>query len=153
MDKNYLLETAKKLKQVSDLSIQEYTKKQELFIMQINNQMLERADLESLIGKNNTSIMQDNHANHVRFITSILKNNNSDVLVETVLWVFRSYRSHGFSSNYWAAQLNAWIQILKNELSSEAYNEVFPLYRWMQINIPIFVKVSDEKLDNQNSLH
>ena len=97
--------------------------------------------------------MQDNHANHVRFIASILKNNDADVLVETVLWVFRAYRSHGFSSNYWAAQLNTWMQILKTELSVETYKEVLPLYEWMQINIPIFVKVSDEKLEMPNSLH
>ncbi len=153
MNKNHLLETAKKLKQVSDFATQEYTKKEEQLIVQMNKLMLKRTDLEVLVGKDNINMMQDNHANHVRFIASILKNNNSDVLVETVLWVFRAYRSHGFSSNYWSAQLNTWIQILKTELSIETYNEVLPLYEWMQINIPIFVKVSDEKLEMPNSLH
>jgi len=153
MNKNHLLETAKKLKKVSDFATQEYTKKEEQLIVQMNKLMLKRTDLEALVGKDNINMMQDNHANHVRFIASILKNNNSDVLVETVLWVFRAYRSHGFSSNYWSAQLNTWMQILKTELSIETYNEVLPLYEWMQINIPIFVKVSDEKLEMLNSLH
>lgn len=152
MDKNHLLETAKKLKQVSDFATQEYTEKEELLIFQINKLMLKRTDLEVLVGKKNINMMQDNHANHVRFIASILKNNNSDVLVETVLWVFRAYRSHGFSTNYWATQLNTWMQILKIELSAKTYHEVLPLYQWMQINIPIFVKVSDEKLEMPNSL-
>lgn len=97
--------------------------------------------------------MKDNHANHVRFIASILKNYNPDVLVDTVLWVFRAYRSHGFTTNYWAAQLNAWITILKETLTPESYKEVYFYYEWMQINIPTFVILSDEKLDASNYLH
>lgn len=115
--------------------------------------MLERPDLNDLIGENNTDMMKDNHANHVRFIASILKNHNSDVLVDTVLWVFRAYRSHGFTSNYWAAQLNAWIVIMKEVLTPESYREVYPYYEWMQINIPSFVLLSDEKLGEANSSH
>ncbi len=97
--------------------------------------------------------MKDNHANHVRFIASILRNHNPEILVDTVLWVFRAYRSRGFSSNYWAAQLNTWIEIIKEELSTETYHQVFPLYEWMQLNIPTFVKLSDEKLELPGSLH
>lgn len=115
--------------------------------------MLDRSDLVHLIGENNMEMMKDNHANHVRFIASILKNYNAEVLMDTVLWVFRAYRSHGFSTSYWAAQLNAWIIIMKESLSSEAFREVYPLYKWMQIHIPVFVKLSDEDLSELKSLH
>lgn len=115
--------------------------------------MLARADLKELIGESNEAMMQDNHANHVRFIASILKNYNPEVLVDTILWVFRAYRSHRFTTNYWATQLNSWISIMKESLSSETYSEVYPLYEWMQVNIPLFVKLSDEKLDNSHSMH
>jgi hypothetical protein len=115
--------------------------------------MLNRADLENLIGENNIDMMKDNHSNHVRFISSILKNHNSEVLVDTILWVFRAYRSHGFASNYWSAQLNTWITIFQEVLTAESYQEVYPYYEWMQINIPTFVILSDEKLDQANSLH
>jgi len=95
-------------------------------------------------------MMKDNHSNHVRFIASILRNNHPDVLVETVLWVFRAYRSHGFTTNYWAAQLNSWIIVLKEILSTDCYAEIYPYYEWMQVNIPIFVKVSNEELEAPN---
>ncbi|SDX85389.1 hypothetical protein SAMN05444411_110105 [Lutibacter oricola] len=153
MDKNYLLETANNLKQVSNSSSKEYELKAELLIAEMNKLMLNRNDLEKLVGKDNFEMMQENHSNHVRFIASILANYNSEVLVETILWVFRAYRSHGFSTNYWSAQLNAWMKILLNHLSQESYNEIFPLYEWMQINIPVFVKVSDEKLESTNTFH
>ena len=153
MERKQLFESAEQLKQVSENTFSEYQGKVELLIIRINGLMLERPDLENLIGKNNTNMMKDNHANHARFIASILKNYNSDILVDSILWVFRAYRSHGFNSNYWSAQLNAWIITLKEVLSPESYIEIYPYYEWMQINIPIFVKVSDEKLEMLNSLH
>jgi hypothetical protein len=149
MDKNYLLETSAQLKQVSVKTAEEYHLKAEQLTTKINAVMSERTDIESLVGKNNISMMKDNHANHVRFIASILKNYNSDILVDTVLWVFSAYRSHGFTTNYWAAQLNSWIVIIKEVLSPECSAEVYPYYEWMQINIPVFVKVSAEKPETQ----
>ncbi|TAL81161.1 MAG: hypothetical protein EPN88_00695 [Bacteroidetes bacterium] len=153
MDKNFLLETANQLKQVSLASAEEYQQKTEQLISQMNTIMLEKANIESLVGKDNLSMMKDNHANHVRFMVSVFKNYNPEVLVETVLWVFRAYRSHGFTTNYWATQINTWIYLLKDKLTSESYTEIYPYYEWLQINIPVFVKVSDEKLDKSQSLH
>jgi hypothetical protein len=153
MDKKLLLETAGQLKQVSAINANEYYQKADHLTIRMNTMMLERKDIEDLIGKNNINMMKDNHANHIRFIASILKNHNPEVLVETILWVFRAYRSHGFSTNYWAAQLNGWMIIIKETLTPDCYKEVYPYYEWIQINIPIFVKVSDEKLEVQNSLH
>ena len=153
MDKNFLLETAQQLNHVSVKNADEYHQKSEQLITKMNTIMLERPDIDSLVGANNILMMKDNHSNHVRFIASILKNHNPDVLVDTVLWVFRAYRSHGFTTNYWAAQLNTWITIIKEVLSQECFMEVYPYYNWLQINIPIFVKVSDEKFEAQNSVH
>lgn len=153
MNRDYLFKTAVKLKQVNVATYEEYANKADLLITKINSIMKEREDIENLVGKSNINMMSDNHANHVRFIASILKNNNPDVLVDTILWVFRAYRSHGFTTNYWAAQLNSWITILKEVLTPESYTEVYPYYEWMQISIPIFVIASDEKLNDINTLH
>jgi len=153
MDKKFLLESAQQLKQVSVKTSEEYQEKAEQLISKMNKLMLVRQDIESLVGKDNLNMMKDNHANHVRFIASILKHHNPDVLVETVLWVFRAYRSHGFATNYWAAQLNTWIQLFKVELTPKCYEEIYPLYEWIQINIPLFVKISDEDLIAPNSLY
>ncbi len=153
MDKNQLLETARALKQVKRETAEEYSQKSDELISQINKRMLERAEIKNLVGEDNLSMMKDNHANHVRFIASILKNYNPEVFVDTVLWVFRAYRSHGFSTNYWASQLNTWIEILKEVLSGESYQEVYPYYEWMQVNIPVFVKLTDEDFEASNSMH
>lgn len=98
MDKNYLIETATQMKQMSSSSAEEYRQKSELLINKMNALMLDKADIEKLVGKENLDMMKDNHANHVRFMASVFKNYNPEVLVETVLWVFRAYRSHGFTT-------------------------------------------------------
>ncbi|MBI9042259.1 hypothetical protein [Lutibacter sp.] len=151
MNKAYLLQTCGELKRFSDKASEEYFIKSEVLLSEMNTIMLKRGDIKDLVGEENLLMMQDNHSNHIRFIASILKEFNPEVLVETILWVFRAYRSHGFSTNYWAAQLNTWIEVLKNQLSAESYLEINPLYNWMQINIPIFVKLSDDNLEIPNN--
>lgn len=153
MNKVLLLKSAEELKKVSEKSYKEYAQKADLMVSDINSIMLQRPDLEALVGINNIEMMKDNHANHVRFIASVLKNPNSEVLVETILWVFRAYRTHGFSTNYWASQLNAWIAVLKKNLSDEAFWEITPYYEWMQVNIPVFVKISEDDINLSKSLH
>jgi hypothetical protein len=145
MDKNYLINSANLLRDVSPETAEEYIQKAEQLTYRINGMMLARNDIADLVGKDNIDMMKDNHSNHVRFIGSILKINNPLVLVNTVLWVFRAYLNHGFTSNYWAAQLNAWFIILEETLSEKSYAEIYPYYEWMQVNIPIFVKVSKEE--------
>jgi len=153
MDKSLLLENARQLKGVSSASYEEYFQKTEHLIAQMNTLMLRRPDIESLVGKDNLDMMKDNHVNHVRFMFSVFKNFNPEVLVETVIWVFRAYRSHGFTVNYWATQLNIWIDLLKESLTFDCYSEIYPYYEWLQINIPVFVKLSDEKPEAFQSLH
>ncbi|PXY00723.1 hypothetical protein DF185_12500 [Marinifilum breve] len=153
MNKQQLLSSAKELQQVNHNTAKEYLEKSEILIGKINTKMLNREDIKNLIGENNLDMMKDNHANHARFIHSILTHYDAETLVDTILWVFRAYRSHGFSMNYWAAQLNAWIEILKEVLSEESYAEIHPYYNWMLIHIPAFVSLSDEKLGSINPVH
>ena len=150
MDKNYLLETAKQLKSASPQAVKEYRMKGNELVHKINAIMSNRSDIDKLIGTDNLDMMIDNHTNHVRFIASILEKYNAEVMTDTVLWTFNTYQNHGFTGSYWAAQLNNWIEIIKEVLSPETYEEVFPFYKWMQINIPVLIKVSKEITGNSD---
>jgi len=149
MDKLDLVSSAQALPPVSATAVDEYSRKAEVLANAVSAILLQRADLEALVGKNNLDMMQDNHANHARFIASILQRPNAEVLVESVLWVFRAYRSHGFSSSYWAAQLNTWFQVLPQHLSVASWAEIRPWYEWLQVNIPIFVCLSEKNKGGQ----
>ncbi|MBN2261576.1 MAG: hypothetical protein JW735_01610 [Prolixibacteraceae bacterium] len=153
MNKEHLLKTAGQLQQVSLKSVEEFSSKRDHLVSVMNQTMLARPDLLAMVGEGNVEMMNDNHANHARFLESIFKQHQPEVLVDTVLWVFRAYRSRNFASTYWAAQLNTWIEIYRKELSPECFSEVYPYYNWMQINIPIFNKLAEDVLDAPLSAH
>ena len=153
MDRNDLIKTAGKLKQVSEKSTAEYSAKRDTLVALMNQKMESRPDLPDMVGNGNVEMMKDNHANHARFLESIFNQHSPEILVDTVLWVFRAYRSRNFSSTYWAAQLNTWIEIYRKELSSVCFQEIYPYYNWMQINIPTFNQLAEDELDAPLSAH
>ncbi len=153
MDHSQLIQTTSGLKGLSGSSLAEFTAKLESLIAQMNALMLARPDIKELVGESNIEMMKDNHANHARFMESIFTNFNGEVLTDTVLWVFRAYRSRNFTTTYWAAQLNTWITLYRQNLSENCFGEIYPFYNWMQTHIPVFVALSDEKLEGNFSLH
>ena len=111
-----------------------------------NRAIAGREDFDKLVGRGNQAMAEDNNRNFARFMTSLFKDFSPEVLVETVLWVFRAYRSHGFQSTYWAVNLNIWADMIQRELSEESQAAIAPYYDWLIINIPIFTKLSDDTL-------
>jgi hypothetical protein len=148
-----LIQSASALGPFDPAATDEYDQKQDIMIAKINTIMLQRPDIGEIVGVNNTDMMKDNHANHARFIVSIMRNFDPTVLTETILWVFRAYRSHGFSSLYWAAQLNAWMGILNDNMPKDSLPKIRELYSWMQVNIPVFEALSHEQMMATPSHH
>jgi hypothetical protein len=146
MNKKELLYTANQLKQPSEKAVEEYSSRADAMAGTLNESLSQRKDLTQLIGEGNLDMMYENHRNHLRFMISLFKDYNPLVFTETVLWVFRAYRSHGFSHTYWPAQLDMWLQILKDELSEDCFNEVYPFYNWMIVNNAAFAILSGETL-------
>lgn len=148
MGTTQLMDSAQQLIQPSVKAATEFESKRDILAVEMNELMLKRLDLVMLIGDGNISMMEDNHRNHLRFISSLFLNYNPNVFVETILWVFRAYRSHGFNLTYWPAQLSQWVELFKIHLSHETFDEIYPFYNWMIINQPNFVIESDKIIMN-----
>ena len=146
MMKEKLLKTASELQQPPESAAREFLQKHEHMAEMGNRIMAGRDDIDRLVGQSNKKMAEDNNRNFARFMGSLYTNFDPDVFVETVLWVFRAYRSHGFQTTYWAANLNIWTDLIRQELTSDSYEAVYPFYNWLIVNIPIFVKLSDEHL-------
>lgn len=153
MNKEQLIQTAKELPRIEPGALKEFAEKRDQMVSLMNEAMLNRADINKLVGEDNLEIMKDNHANHARFVESILRSPHAETLVETCLWVFRAYRSRGFHSNYWSAQLNTWVDVLKQSLSPSAAEAVYPLYHWFIVHIPDFTALSDAQMNEVNVSH
>ncbi|MCE1201553.1 MAG: hypothetical protein LWX09_05595 [Bacteroidia bacterium] len=145
MNRAYLIETAAALKQPGFYAREAYTNASEKLASEVSQRMLARPDLEKLIGgSENLEMMLDNHRNHARFFSSLFDHYFPEVLVDTVIWVFSAYRSHGFNLTYWPAQLDIWVDALKTNLTQEAFNEIYPFYHWMIVNNPVFAALSEK---------
>lgn len=141
-----LVNEAGTLRQPSEQALREFAEKRERLVALFNERFSARPDLFDLIGERNKLMMEDNHRNHARFMESIFRHHSPKVLTETILWVFRAYRAHGFRLAYWPAQLDSWVELYRAELSAATFAEIEPFYYWMIIRQPAFVALSDALL-------
>jgi len=141
-----LLSSAGSLTQPSEKSTAEFRDKSEQIASELNRRMSLRPDLERLVGAENLLMMEDNSRNMTRFLGSLFNNFQPRILVETVRWVFRAYRSHGFELTFWSANLDTALEVLKDTVSTETYDELYSHFEWLIIHIPDFVHLSDADL-------
>ncbi len=146
----YLNESAAKLQQPSMKSAQEFDDYQHTFADLLNKRMAAREDVDKLIGRENLSMMQDNSRNLFRFMSSMFKEYDPKIFVNTLLWVFRAYRAHGFKIIFWSANVDTITEILSEKLPDNAKKEILPFFDWIIINIPKFVDITDEQLKEEN---
>ena len=145
MPKAILLKTAAKLKQPKPQTTLEFSEKKDLILTQINARSISRQDILEMAG-NNFQLLQDNHANHLKFMESTFMHYNPKVFVESILWVFKTYRSRNFNPKYWSTIMNSWLNVHKQNLSEESFFEIQPFYTWMQRYVPLFNKEAEQSL-------
>jgi hypothetical protein len=146
MNLPYLIATAKKLRQPSAVVAAEFEAARDGLTVELNRRMSARPDLEKLIGPDNLAMMQDNSRNFCRFMGSMFLAYEPEVLAQTALWVFRAYRSHGFHTTYWPANLDTFVELARERLAPPVFAETYPFFQWLIVSIPTFVKISDEQL-------
>jgi len=146
MNLTSLIETAKRLRQPSAAAAAEFETARDSLAEALNRRMVARPDLEKLIGPGNRAMMEDNSRNFCRFMGSMFLAYEPEVLAQTALWVFRAYRSHGFPTAYWPANLDTFVELARERLPPPAFAETYPFFHWLIVNIPAFVKISDEQL-------
>jgi len=143
MTKENLLQSANSLPTVAPSVVTEYAEKQDQLVTEVNKIMLQHPNLNDLIGAGNIEVMKTNHSNHAKFVASILEQPNPELLVDSLLWVFRAYRSHGFQPDYFQIEIEAWLNVMPQVLSPETFTAVQPLYNWFLVNIPTFTKITN----------
>ena len=143
MTREELIKSAQALIVPSADARQAFSAHRKEMVAQVNQQMCTRKDIDELVGSAGLGMSEDNNQNFSLFMESLINFFHPEVLVDTVLWVFRTYRAHGFHTSYWPANLNTWQKVLEKNLSNEATREILPFYTWLINSIPIFVKKTD----------
>ena len=141
-----LIRSAAKLQQPSPGSAVAFEKVADSLATELNRRMSSRSDLTKLIGRDNLPMMQDNSRNFCRFMVSLFHDYDPETLVRTVLWVLSAYRSHGFQATYWPANIDTFVEIARDQLDPEVFDEVYPFFAWMLVHIPTFSAITEVRV-------
>lgn len=128
-----------------DIYIKEYSGIKLKVLSELNDYMTSLEDIEEIIGAGNIDLMIDNHKNHVEFMETFFEKFDTGVLPEIMTWFFKAYMSRGMSVRYREVQLDAWLNILKNNMSADGFNAVSPVYIWLQENLAAAEKTASQQ--------
>ena len=143
MTRDRLLETARALPASAPGVLADYEANRGALVAAVDRALLARPDLDDLIGPGNRALMQDNHRNHAEFIAALLLRCDPQVLTDSVLWVFRTYRARGFRPAYWPVELAAWVSAGEVLLAADTRAALAPLYTWLRDHCRDFTALTD----------
>lgn len=90
-----------------DEAVRAYTDHGPALLKFVNHKLENRTDILRLIGNNPLSMMENNHKNHMDFMSSVLEYHQYKVLSDTLPWVYHTYLSKGFDADYFQLELES----------------------------------------------
>ncbi len=131
MNAEQFLTEAQKALHVGAAAAASYVEARDVLLDEVNAFMTAHPQVSALIGGNPLGMMYDNHRNHIDFLSTVFKFQSFDLLAKTLPWVYRSYRAHGFSFDYFPVVLEAWKSAVNKHLPPVAATEILTVYDWM----------------------
>ncbi|WP_022662373.1 hypothetical protein [Paucidesulfovibrio longus] len=108
--------------------------------------MAERGARSAYYPEHLSAMMQDNLANHFRYMDSVFQLYDVRSFVETVTWVFATYMGRGVRAEYWKAMLPECLDILRRRLTLTSFAEIAPFYEALLRNVDRFA-LARERFD------
>lgn len=142
--KKKMQEELSRMPAVPESSAHAYHEHLSYLLDRVNKKLASRQDLQDLIDQNPMNIMFDNHRNHAVFMDNVFQLGLFSLLVEIVPWVYRAYRNHGFSADYFPVHLRAWRETLEETFSPEVSEPLLQVYDWMLSHHEDFLALSEE---------
>ena len=130
------------LEAVSTKSADLYSSAMEHMIDDVNRDLGERPDIQLLIGHNPLQTMEMNHRHHAQFMLTVFRLTSYDLLARTVPWVYRAYRSRGFSYDYFPVELQSWKKTINDNIADGATQQIIAVYDWMIAHHETMIKLS-----------
>jgi methanogenic corrinoid protein MtbC1 len=87
--------------------------------------------IDEFLNGNPFRLFEVNHRNHGAFVAEVLRTNNFDLLARALPWAYHAYHHQGVPYDYFAVQLDAWKQAIRDQLPSAEALSLLPVYDWM----------------------
>ncbi|PKL15839.1 MAG: hypothetical protein CVV49_19380 [Spirochaetae bacterium HGW-Spirochaetae-5] len=127
---------------VSIAAAQDYALNINRLIIHVDNAMITRKDITSLVSVGGVDMMKINHMNHAAFMSAVFLFNRFSLLETTLPWIYRAYHNHGFSYDYFPIELNSWIEAVRIILLPVNADPIIKVYEWMLDNHENIIKSS-----------
>jgi methanogenic corrinoid protein MtbC1 len=148
-----LIAQARELERIPAGAAEAYDTARTRMVEYVNASMTKNSNILFLTGRNPLDKMYANHRNHSLFMSNVFHLNHLGILVRTVPWVYRVYRNHGFSTDYFPEVLSAWIDAVKKHMPEEHATALVPVYEWMLAHHADFVRLSEEDRTREKAVH
>ncbi len=143
MTREQLIENAKQSLRVRLETAIRYSQARDAMLDEVNAAMAAHPRINALIGGNPLQMMYDNHRYHVDSLAATLQFCSFTMLAKILPWVYRTYRGHGFSFDYFPLELTAWKKAVQKHIdSADAAAEIIAVYDWMLQNHPFLITLS-----------
>jgi len=129
---------------IASSSADAYREKLTLLTGHVKRKLMQREDFRSLTGNNPPEVMKNNHENHGEFMSTMFSLKDGESFIKTVLWVYRSYISRGFSPAYFSVELLAWRGAVILHLDNTSASDIGRVYGLMIENHENFLLLSSE---------
>ena len=117
--------------QISHEADEEYKAYAEQLIDHVDNFIVDHPSYHTLTGNNPWKMITDNHKNHVMFMQNVFLTGDSELLSNTLPWVYHAYHSRGFSYEYFQAVITGFMKGVNKYLSPCYAGEINRIYQWM----------------------
>lgn len=138
-----LLSSARSLRQVPPEAAGEYERQKGILMEEVNRAFNEHPDKARLLGPNPIDLIENNHLNHVTFMSSIFYLNQFELLAKVIPWVYRAYRTKGVSYDYFPVELGAWIESIRKHITVPGVDAILAIYAWMISNHDRFMHLAE----------
>ncbi|MFP4175672.1 MAG: B12-binding domain-containing protein [Candidatus Brocadiia bacterium] len=132
---------------VSQKAAQAYLDHLEAMKVQVDERVLGRGDISSIIGSCPVDSVSANHRNHARFMAAVFHFGLPTMLVRMLPWVYSVYINRGVAPEYFRVELEAWDKEVGKQLSRDLAAPVQSVYRWMLNQHDQMVSVSSRVND------
>jgi MerR family transcriptional regulator, light-induced transcriptional regulator len=102
----------------------------------VNRRIADHPRLAEFLGNNPIRLLDTNHRHHAAFMAEVFVANDRVLLERALPWAYATYHNQGIAFEYFAVELEVWIEVIGETLPPEDAAAILPVYHWMLVAHP-----------------
>ncbi len=138
-----LINEARALHQVPKEAAVQYEQLKHILLEEVNRVFDAHPEKRRLLGPNSIDLIENNHLNHVNFMSSVFHLNQFELLARVIPWVYHTYHTKGISYDYFPIELDAWSHGIKKNLTAPGTEAILGVYEWIRMRHERFISLAE----------